>query len=334
METTIMNTLMYHYVRPTMDLPPYGYYHLSLESFRRQLDHLEAEYDMLSREAFFECVRGERTPPEDAAVLTFDDGLEDHHRWVLPELERRGLWGIFFVSTGPLADGRRLPVHRVHTLAGAVSADRLVDELTSLLSEAGELDDASRYEEMYSRRGTPEQVRTFKRILNQEVPYERLDGVLDRLEAAFPNAGLAVDAADYYLTDDQVTDLVDAGMVVGAHTVSHRILSRLSPADQRVEIADSKAYLESVIGEPVRVLGYPYGTAETYTGETLAIAADQGFEAAFTTEGRATTAESFDERPFRLPRFDCTEFPHGESREGLPRTGSGPEAEFEAEVLD
>lgn len=329
-----MNALMYHYVRPTMDTPPYGYYHLPLESFRRQLDHLEAEYDLLSREAFFECVRGERTPPEDAAILTFDDGLEDHHRWVLPELERRGLWGLFFVSTGPPTNGRRLPVHRVHTLAGAVPGNRLVETLTSILAEEDQLDDPGGFEEMYGGRGTPEHVRTFKRLLNQEVPYERLDSVLDRLEAAFPDAGLSVDVDEYYLTDEQVADLADAGMVVGAHTVTHRILSRLSPAEQRAEIVDSRGYLESITGEPVRVLAYPYGTANTYTEETFAIAEEEGFEAAFTTESRAATVEDFEDRPFGLPRFDCTAFPHGESREGLPRTGSGPELEAEAEAVD
>jgi peptidoglycan/xylan/chitin deacetylase (PgdA/CDA1 family) len=329
-----MNALMYHYVRPTMDEPPYGYYHLPLESFRRQLDHLEAEYDLLSREAFFECVRGERTPPEDAAVLTFDDGLEDHHRWVLPELEARGLWGIFFVPTGPLVEGRRLPVHRIHTLAGAVPGDRLVNQLTTLLREEGELDDASDYEEMYTGRGTPEHVRTFKRILNQEVPYERLDAVLDRLEAAFPDADAGVDVGEYYLTDAQVADLADAGMVVGAHTVTHRILSRLSRAEQRAEIVDSKAYLESVTDEPVRVLGYPYGTPNTYDDTTLSVVDEAGFEAAFTTEARAATAEEFDDRPFRLPRFDCTAFPHGESREALPPTGADVEGAIEAETGD
>ena len=330
-----MNTLMYHYVRPTMDAPPYGYYHLPLSSFRRQLDHLEAEYDLLSREEFFACVRGERTPPEDAAVLTFDDGLNDHHRWVLPELEERDLWAIFLVPTGPLVDGTRLPVHRIHTLAGAVPGDRLVETLVSFLREEGVLDaDAADGGDMYAGRETPKHVRRFKRILNQEVAYGALDDVLDRLEAAFPDAGVAVDVEEYYLTEDQVTDLVDAGMTVGAHSISHRILPRLSYAEQRSEIVDSKGYLESVIGEPVRVFAYPYGTPGTFPDETVRIVDEEGFEAAFTTEERTATVEEFERRPLRLPRFDCTAFPHGESREALPATDPGPDREVEAEAVD
>ena len=314
-----MNVLMYHYVRPMVETPPYGYYHLPLDSFRRQLDHLMEEYDVLSKRQFFECVGGDRAPPEDAVVLTFDDGLADHHRWVLPELEKRGLWGLFLIPTGPLAHGRRLPVHRIHTLAGAVPGDRLLRTLREVgVVDADDVDS----EDMYAGRETPEQVRTFKRILNQEVPYEAVDGVLDRLEAAFPDAGISVDVADYYLTDEQVVDLVDAGMTVGAHSVNHRILSRLSEAEQRVEIGDSKDYLEAVTGEPVRVFAYPYGTPGTYPDETVRLVDEEGFDAAFTTEERRTSPDEFTTRPLRLPRFDCTSFPHGESREVLPRAES------------
>lgn len=330
-----MKALMYHYVRPTMDEPPYGYYHLPLESFRRQLDHLESEYDLLSREAFFECVRGDRTPPDYAAILTFDDGLEDHHRWVLPELEKRGLWGVFFVPTGPLVEGRPLPVHRVHTLAGAVQADRLVETLVSLLQDRGVLDSSiGSYEGMYTRQETPAQVRTFKEILNQEVSYRALDGVLDRLEAAFPDSAAGVDPEEYYLTPEQVTDLADAGMVVGAHTVSHRILSRLSPAEQRTEVHDSRDYLASLLEEDITVFGYPYGAPNTFTDETIRVVREAGFEAAFTTEERVVAAEDFRERPLELPRFDCTAFPHGKSRENLPRAESRRSQEAGAEVLD
>ena len=327
-----MNTLMYHYVRPGMESPPYGYYHLPLESFRRQLDHLQEEYDLVSRERFFEFVREGREPPEDAAVLTFDDGVADHHRWVLPELEKRGLWGIFFIPTAPLVDGRPLPVHRIHTLAGAVPGDRLVETLVSLLREEGVLDaDAEESEDMYAGRETPEQVRTFKRILNQEVSYAALDDVLDRLEAAFPDADVGVDVEEYYLTVDQVADLHDAGMTVGAHSISHRILPRLPYAEQRAEIVDSKEFLESVIDEPVRAFAYPYGTEGTFSEETVRIVDQEGFDVAFTTVARAATAEEFSDRPLRLPRFDCTEFPHGASCEGLPESESVSESKSAVE---
>ena len=44
-----------------------------------------------------------------------------------------------------------------------------------------------------------------------------------------------------------------------AHTVSHVALSELDYEDQVAEIAENRAYLEEITGEPVRFLAWPYG---------------------------------------------------------------------------
>ena len=47
-----MKVVMYHYVRPGTDNPPYEYYYLDLEDFRRQLDYFEETYDVIDEERF------------------------------------------------------------------------------------------------------------------------------------------------------------------------------------------------------------------------------------------------------------------------------------------
>ena len=88
---------MYHYVRPERaDLPYFRYLHA--QDFARQLDWLEANMGFVSRDDFERTLAtGEPIP---GAVLTFDDGFSDHFDHVLPELTRRGLWGVFYVPTG------------------------------------------------------------------------------------------------------------------------------------------------------------------------------------------------------------------------------------------
>ena len=54
----------------------------------------------LSREEFESACESGRAA--DGLVLTFDDGLIDHYRYVLPLLVERGLFGIFYVCTAPL----------------------------------------------------------------------------------------------------------------------------------------------------------------------------------------------------------------------------------------
>jgi peptidoglycan/xylan/chitin deacetylase (PgdA/CDA1 family) len=105
-----MKTVMYHYVRPQIDTPPFGYFHLDIDSFRRQLDHFDEKYTVLGRQEFLATVDGDRTPRSDDILLTFDDGLIDHAEYVLPELRRRDLFGAFYVPAGPYLEGMVLHV--------------------------------------------------------------------------------------------------------------------------------------------------------------------------------------------------------------------------------
>lgn len=303
-----MRAVMYHYVRPGPDRPPFEYYYLDLDDFREQLDFLQETYDVVSREAFASIAAGETAPPEDAAVLTFDDGLVDHYEWVLPELRDRDLWGLFFVP-GPV-EGTLLPVHRVHVLLGVAPPDELVSALSDVVDERDVLDDGSgEFERIYE--GSDDHVATFKRVLNYRLPYDRLSEVLDALEARFPEAA-AVDPEDYYMTRPQLRELAEAGMVLGGHTVTHPVLSRLPPEDQREEVASSLAFVDDVVdGQPLRTFAYPYGTAETFDDDTIAALDAQGCDLAFTTEPDEVSAATFEDAPLRLPRRDCNEFPHG-----------------------
>ena len=92
---------MYHYVRPSAEGLPYFPY-LNLTDFERQLDYFDRLYGFVSRDAFVRWVEG--GPAPSGVLLTFDDGLRDHSEFVLPSLRARGLFGLFYVSSGPERD--------------------------------------------------------------------------------------------------------------------------------------------------------------------------------------------------------------------------------------
>lgn len=60
------------------------------------------------------------------------------------------------------------------------------------------------------------------------------------------------------LTPDQILRLSWSGPVQ-AHTATHQYMSRLGYEAQLAEIADSKAYIESITGLPVRFVAWPFG---------------------------------------------------------------------------
>lgn len=84
--------------------------------------------------------------------------------------------------------------------------------------------------------------------------------------------------------EEHILDLAsDPLCTIGVHTCSHPHLSQLNEEEQRREIADCKADLETIIGKPVRHFAYPYGD---YNECTLRIVRELGFDTAVTTSGR------------------------------------------------
>jgi peptidoglycan/xylan/chitin deacetylase (PgdA/CDA1 family) len=86
---------------------------------------------------------------------------------------------------------------------------------------------------------------------------------------------------------------------VGAHSVTHSVLSGLPIEEQRREIAESKAAVEEATGRPVNLFAYPYGAPDHFTDETVELLRSLGFAAAC-----ANVADLVDRATdvYRLPR--------------------------------
>jgi peptidoglycan/xylan/chitin deacetylase (PgdA/CDA1 family) len=74
------------------------------------------------------------------------------------------------------------------------------------------------------------------------------------------------------------------GFSIGAHTVTHPILSRLTPARAQEEIRGSKAAIEKVLGDPVRAFAYPNGRPDDYNETVTRLVQEAGFACALTTQ--------------------------------------------------
>ncbi|RLC80728.1 MAG: hypothetical protein DRJ03_21120 [Chloroflexi bacterium] len=86
-----------------------------------------------------------------------------------------------------------------------------------------------------------------------------------------------------YVTWDQVREMSRNGISIGAHTLSHRSLKRLSPEEIRRELVESKARLEEKLGQPVEFFAYPYGAIRDINTEIARLVAASGYDCAVTT---------------------------------------------------
>jgi peptidoglycan/xylan/chitin deacetylase (PgdA/CDA1 family) len=95
--------------------------------------------------------------------------------------------------------------------------------------------------------------------------------------------------------------------------VSHRVLSRLSREEQFKEIENSASYLENFLqsNSEFKSFCFPYGGDYSYNLFTLNILNELKFDFSFSVESRNLVTEDSTKNKYKLPRFDCNEFPFG-----------------------
>ncbi|MES3020540.1 MAG: polysaccharide deacetylase family protein [Pseudomonadota bacterium] len=221
----------------------------------------------------------ERTLPSRAACITFDDGYADNAEVALPILQRLRVPATFFIASGFLDGGCMWNDAVIEVVRNAPGA-----RLNLSRSGFGSFDI-----------GCPQRRRAvIDTLINalKYLPAEERDARVKSMARRF---------APTMLSSDQVIALHRAGMEIGAHTVNHPILTKISNADARREIGNSRARLEEIIQAPVRLFAYPNGKpGRDFEKRHANMLRAQGFEAAVTTAWGAARADT---DPFELPRF-------------------------------
>jgi len=92
-------------------------------------------------------------------------------------------------------------------------------------------------------------------------------------------------------------------MTIGAHTLTHPVLSLCSEEEAFREIKQSKVDIERAVGKPVWAFAYPFGNPATMGEREIRLAQDAGYSCAF------LNVESWDSGSahlFQLPRTHVT----------------------------
>jgi len=100
-----------------------------------------------------------------------------------------------------------------------------------------------------------------------------------------------------YLSSRQARELAERGFEVGCHSMTHRFLTDLDPAELRHEMVEAKQKLEEILGRPVLHFSCPGGRWNCRVAEA---AKEAGYESVATSRiGMNTTSSG----RFRLARM-------------------------------
>lgn len=223
------------------------------------------------------------TLPARAACITFDDGYADNATVALPILQKLGLHATFFVSPGYL-NGGRMWNDTVYETARRLPAGKI--DLSNFNQAPLCIEDAA------SRRLLAETVIKAVKHLPPQQRQQQVD--------CFTQGTIGL-PADLMMTDAQVSLLHQAGMTIGAHTMSHPILAKTDNTQAEQEIRQSKQALENLLQHEIDLFAYPNGKpVQDYLPQHARMVRDCGFKAAVSTAWGISTRTT---DIFQLPRF-------------------------------
>ncbi|MEA4804374.1 polysaccharide deacetylase family protein [Acetobacterium wieringae] len=248
--------------------------------------------------------------PENAALLTFDDGYVDHYTNVFPILKNRGIQGSFFVSAKPLAENKVLDVNKIHYLLATVDSSVLVDNIFLILNRyryQGELIESN--EELYNKftgksRFDTQEVIFIKSLLQYGLDAGLRDLVIQELFHKYIDVSEELLSKEWYLNWEQICCMKSAGMFFGLHGYEHFWLSEVSNGIMEKDIECALDYFDGIIDRSCWVMNYPYGS---YNNEVISFIKAQNCKLGLTTEVRVADISNDD--LFELPRLDTNDFP-------------------------
>lgn len=310
-----LSIVMYHYVRPIADSPYPNIKGLELSLFREQIEYFKEHFSVVTMEQVIDSLDGKTVLPENAMLLTFDDGYIDHYRYVFPVLKEYGMQGSFFVPSGILKYKKVLDVNKIHFILACMDIDDLLPRVYALLDTYRKNGYEIETNEILfdklavANRWDCKEVIFVKRLL-QSYLEEHLRGeiVNDLFEEA---VGVTEEefSEQLYVNMEQIKEMREAGMFFGLHGEGHYWLNKLPPDKMKQDIDNGFSFFQSVIDPNYLVMNYPYGG---YNEDVFAYAREIGCKVGFSVEARHADLDL--DNPMILPRLDTNDFPPKSNR--------------------
>ena len=228
---------------------------------------LEAGFDVIALDAVRERLENPTERP--FACFTFDDGYCDNRDFAYPVFKRHNLPFAIYVAND-FADG-----------TGDLWWVTLEDVLRTATNTSLVMNGEHRE---FSLVTVDEKDAAFHEIYwwLRSIPEDRARAAVAELAGA--HGVNTARHAGLFLSWDELRQLAkDPLVTIGAHTISHNALAKLSGEKAREEMSESVRRIETELGMPCRHFSYPYGCAKSAGEREFRLATELGLHTAVTT---------------------------------------------------
>lgn len=212
------------------------------KQFTDDVDYFLKYYKPISLHNLIQYLDGCGQLPKMCFLPTFDDGFKEVYEIIAPILIRKGVTGVFFLTSAAIDNKVLLYPQRKSLIIQKLTTGnhtKKVSEIQKLLRQD-------------NIQGTE--------ILSQisNVYYAKRH-LLDKIGKL-----LDLDFNEYiydvkpYLTSSQVIDLLNKGFAIGAHSIDHPMYSELNIEEQLYQTFESMRQLDRMFGSVCNAFSFPY----------------------------------------------------------------------------
>ncbi len=260
-----------------------GVYSATASEFDQQLQFLKSEFEVMDPKRMqggLDDIQAGKTRRA-SVLLTFDDGYKDNVENALPLLRKHALAAAFFVPS-EFIGSRDVPWW---------------DEISYCIKSAGQ----SRFVLTYPKRLAVDLgVQGFANVSREVLRLYKDPAMLDsarfigELRAACQGDVIPLSFEQMFFSPSDMVAMQAAGMTIGAHGHSHKLLARLSAEDELQEIETATGMLQDVLGARPRLFAYPVGSRTAFSARTQTVLKSLGYDYAFSFYGGINSTQTLD----------------------------------------
>lgn len=299
--------IVYHYVRQMKD-EHYKINGMELDDFVNQISRLKKKFNMIGIQEIMDSLNHKRKIPKNSVLLTFDDGLKEHYKFVFPILRENNIQGLFFPTAKSIIEKKVLDVHKIHFILGSdINLNYLINEIKEKIQSELELLKIKSYDYYYKKyaikdRFDSKNITFIKNLLQKGLPIKLREKLIDDFFKKYVSNDEQNFSENLYLSLKEIKEMKKNEMIFGSHGYSHLWMSTLSNNELDREIKMGEKFVE-IISSKYKIMCYPYGN---YNRTVIDKIRTKGFELGLTTKlGDAILTEN---NRFKLKRYDCEDF--------------------------
>lgn len=267
--------LAYHRIYDVPSDYPFdlGLISATAEVFEQQMRILKKDFIPITIKQLVDHINKEKALPRNAIMITFDDGFDDNYYNAYPILKKLDMPATFFVSTDFVESNEAIWFERLAYFFYRVEALSIyIKQLDLELTLTSSL---------LSRREAYGILVEAIKLVENSIRIEILNELY--IEYGDPYNSISEEASKYSkpMTWNQLQQMADDGFDIGAHSVTHPVLSKLTMEELSFELNESKVRLEEKINTEVLSTAYPVGQSESVSGSVLDITSKANYQIAF-----------------------------------------------------